>query len=168
MTIVRIVALMAATAALAGAVPTLPQKFENRRAGISLRYPRGWSATARPLTQLVSPAQAAAIASFDLRQRHPDTNCTPRRAFSKVGSRGAFIFVIEYSVERKSDFPSRPRRFRLPSKPHNFECFPGTYMLRFSDRGRYFQVHVRLGSHASSRTRSDVLAVLDSIVVRPG
>jgi hypothetical protein len=40
-------------------------------------------------------------------------------------------------------------------------------MLRFHDRGRYFQVHVRLGPHALPRTRAAVLAVLDSLVVKP-
>ena len=145
----------------------LPQKFENPRVGISLRYPAGWFATRRPLTQLVSPAQAAAVASFSLRQRHVDTNCTPRRALARVGSRGAFIFLLEYSVERKSDFPPRPRHFVLPRKPRDFECLPRTYALLFRDRGRYFQAHVALGTRASQQTRAAVVAVLDSLVVKP-
>src|SRR5215472_17963832 len=117
-----IAALVLAVPAMTAA-PELPQKFDNRAAGISLRYPRGWSATARPLTQLVSPTQVAAVASFPLWQRHPDTNCTPRHALTKVGSRGAFIFMMEYKVARARDFPPRPRRFVLPRKRVGAECF---------------------------------------------
>jgi hypothetical protein len=35
-------------------------------------------------------------------------------------------------------------------------------MIRFSDRGWAFQIHVYLGSRASAATRATVLRVLDS------
>lgn len=165
---VKVLALAAAVLTVSGsAALELPKSFENRREGISLRYPRGWSATAKPLTQVDSPVQIAAVASFSLAQRGRDTNCFPRRAFAKVQPRGAFIFVIEYrAVARTRDFPRRPRRFALPRRPENYECFPGTYMLRFRDQHRYCQIHVALGRNATRVTRRFVLAVLDSLVVR--
>jgi hypothetical protein len=108
----------------------------------------------------------AAVASFALRQRHPDTNCTPRRALAKVGSRGAFIFMMEYKVARARDFPPRPRRFVLPRKRVGAECFPGTYVLLFQERHRYFQVHIAIGLNAPRETRKLVVAVLDTLVIR--
>jgi len=51
----------------------------------------------------------------------------------------------------------------------NYECSGthATYMFRFLDQGRYFQVHVALGEQASADVRDGLVASHSSLVVDP-
>ena len=83
---------------------------------------------------------------------------------------GAFVFAWEYARPsplgpiRARDFPPRPTHFRLTGFAR-YECLGPSYMLRFRQSGRFFQVHVAFGRRASTAMRAIVLRILDSIEV---
>ena len=139
--------------------------------GVSVRIPPGWHATAAPLTPVTWPVQFIAVASYPL--PHGDggaDGCEPKAAVDRLPAGGVLLFGWEYvgtpeGPNRRSEFPPRPRRFRLLHLGR-YECLPGSYMLRFRAAGRYFQVHVLLGRRANARGQTLALRVLDSLVIR--
>jgi len=85
---------------------------------------------------------------------------------------GAFIYGWEYGDlrgrigARARDFPKRPEHFRL-SGFARYECLGRSYMLRFRESGRFFQIHIAFGTRASTATRTAALRILDSFRARP-
>ena len=134
-------------------------------------YPPGWHATAAPLTAVTSPQQILAVASYPLpRDNAGADGCEPRQALDRMPPGGAFVYGWEYgqlSVNlgiRPRDFPPRPAHFTLTNLAQ-YECMGRSYMLRFSDGGWAFQIHVALGRRATAATRAAVLRTLDSFTV---
>jgi hypothetical protein len=113
-----------------------------------------------------------AVASYPFPRDPRPNGCRPQGTLAAVQPAGAVIFLIEYerfapSRFRPGDFPPRPRPFRL-SGFARYECFGPSFMLRFRQEGRFFQIHVALGRRATAATRATVLRVLDSLrVERP-
>jgi hypothetical protein len=167
---VRGIVLVLGVLVLTAASP--PKQVIFRAAGISVAYPHGWYATARPLTAVDYPPQRLAIASYPLRQNRPDNDCAPATALAEMPASGALIFVIEYAQPspfgpvRMRDFPSRPKRFRLGGFAR-YECFGPSYMLLFREAGRFFQLHAVFGPRAGSVLRATVLRILDSLTAKP-
>jgi hypothetical protein len=152
-----------------------PARLMDPDLGISVRYPANWHATTSPLTEVMWPPQRLAVASFPIRQPHPDPNCWPQTAHEAMPPDGAFLFVLEYTTggpasaglgEGLPEFPPRPDHFQLTDF-ENFECYRHSYMIRFRDGGRRFQAHVTLGEEATAETRAQALTVLDSLRVDP-
>lgn len=145
--------------------------LRDEQAGISVRYPSGWDATSRPLTEVVSPLHRLAVASFGLAQPEPDPDCSPTTALRSLPQDGAFIVVFEShgSVDDSSwgkDVPSRPAQFTIDSASFaNYECFGPSYRIMFVEQGRIFQAHVSFGADATPETRARALGVLDSLEV---
>jgi hypothetical protein len=133
---------------------------------VTVRYPSTWHATSRPLTAVTSPAELFAVASFPF-PSHPASNgCEPTGVLARLGSRGAFIAVIEYAgAVRRSDFPQRPAHFTL-DRIGNYECFGRGYRILFRAAGRFFQAQVDFGRRATPATRAAALRVLDSFRAR--
>lgn len=128
--------------------------------------PDGWHAASRPLTGVVEPAQRLALATFPLTQRRPDPGCAPVTAHRRLRQDEAFIFLFEYRGPGSPDaFGPRPRHFRLAGQSR-YECLGRSFMIRFAERGRRFQVHVSLGPQTSRWQRRQVLEVLDSLKVK--
>ncbi|HLX32062.1 MAG TPA: hypothetical protein VKR79_04760 [Gaiellaceae bacterium] len=135
--------------------------------GVSVRIPPGWHATSARLTPVTWPVQFIAVASYPLPSGDGGADgCEPKAAVDRLPPDGAFIFGWEYVGAPPSGvFPPRPRRFRLVNLG-NYECLQHSYLLRFREAGRYFQVHVLLGRRAGETTRALALRVLDSLAVR--
>jgi hypothetical protein len=140
--------------------------------GVTARYPPGWFATSKPLTPVTYPRQAIAIASYRLPSGPSGADgCEPKEALARLPSGGAFVFGWEYAAgspfgpPRSADFPPRPTHFVL-ARPARSECLGPSYVLRFRQAGRYFQIHVALGPRATAAIRRKVLDILDSIAVR--
>jgi hypothetical protein len=74
---------------------------------------------------------------------------------------GALIFVIEHRGIRSVLFAPRPKRFRLTGFSR-YECFGPSYLLRFHEAGRSFEIDIAFGPRAGRATRATVLRVLDS------
>jgi hypothetical protein len=157
------VASLAAACSSSG--PRLARVF--RADGVSVRYPAGWDATGRPLTHVTSPVQVLAVASYRLpRTNRGSDGCAPKEALDRIPPDGAFIYGWEYgSAGEAGNLPPRPKHFALTDFA-GFECLGPSYVFRFRDAGRFFQIHVALGRRAGSGTRATVLRILDSFSAR--
>jgi hypothetical protein len=141
------------------------------RDGVTVRYPHKWFATAHHLTPVSSPRQAIAVASYRLPGSSAGADgCQPKEALDRLPPRGVFIFGWEYGrlstyrplrVREMRTFTPRPTRFKLVGFTRS-ECLGPSYMLRFRDGGRAFQVHVAFGKRADAASRAIVLRILDS------
>jgi len=93
--------------------------------------------------------------------------CQPKEALDRLPSTGAFIFGWEYGQVspvtgiRASDFPHRPKQFKLTGFAR-YECLGPSYMLRFRDAGRAFQIHIAFGRRANAATRAIIIRILDT------
>lgn len=158
--------LLTAAVAVAWTAPGGWRTFHDR--GVALRYPPTWHAATVPLTHVTDPVQVVAIASYALpRDNSGDDGCEPKEALDHLPATGAFLFGWEYPADsgfgppKASDFPPRPAHFRLAHFAR-FECLGPSYVLRFRDHGRYFQIHVALGRRAGPAMRRLVVHVLDT------
>jgi hypothetical protein len=165
---VVLTAALALALALAGCGSSGWRTWHGR--GVSVRIPPGWHATSTHLSPVTWPVQFLAVASYPLpRSAAGSDGCEPA-GVGRLPADGAFIYGWEYVGDaegppRKTDFPRRPRRFRL-GRLGRYECLDHSYLLRFREAGRFFQVHVLLGRHATPRTRALVLRVLDGLRVK--
>jgi hypothetical protein len=139
---------------------------------ITVRLPPGWHATARSLTPVDYPKQALALGSYALpHDSRGADGCRPTAALDRLPATGAFVFAWEYARPslfgpiRSRDFPRRPTHFKL-MRFAQYECLGPSYMIRFREAGRFFQVHVAFGRRASAATRTTALHVLDGLEVR--
>jgi hypothetical protein len=137
---------------------------------MSVRYPPGWFATRHALTPVTSPPQVLAVASYPLpRNNRGADGCEPKEALDRMPATGALIFGWEYgSITGRAlrQFPPRPKRLTL-TRFARYECLGPSYMLRFRQAGRFFQIHVAFGKRASPATRAIALRILDGLQVRP-
>jgi hypothetical protein len=175
------VALLLAVAALGacggggggGAATTLPAADRvGTGAGISLSKPRGWKLLTHHITAVSRPVERLLLTSYRAR---PGGNCAPDRAERELPADGALVYLFEYSPRRgaaltrvtRRAFPPRPAHFALDRRAlGNYECWRvPSYLIRFRDAGRAFQVHVALGKRAGPARRAQVLAALDGLRV---
>jgi hypothetical protein len=133
--------------------------------GVSISYPPGWHATARPLTNVTSPVQVLAVASFRFPKSPRPNGCEPAATLAAMQPRGALIYVIEYGSGSAKDFPPRPARLKL-TRFGRAECFGPSYAILFRQAGRYFQVQVAFGRTATRATRTTALRIVDTFVAR--
>jgi len=158
---VRLPVLALAVLALTGASPANWLSF--RAEEVSVHYPPGWHTTARPLTPVSYPPQVLAVASFPFPREDQTigSSCGPAGTLAKLATSGALIYVIENTGIRPVLFPARPKRFRLTGFAR-YECLGPSYLLRFHEAGRSFQIDIAFGPRAGPATRATVLRILDS------
>ena len=132
--------------------------------GVFFIIPQGWRSLEDP-SGPAEPETILAVASYPI-ERGGD--CAPVRALAALPSEGALAWVLEYRSPRGDAFPLRPDRFSLdPTSLAHYECSGShaTYVLRFRDRGRYFQVHAAFGEETGEEIQDEMLASLSSLVV---
>lgn len=136
--------------------------------GVTVRYPPAWYATKRPLTNVTSPSQPLAIASYRFPARTRPNGCRPDGTLEEMPPAGALVVAIDLGtwVSRPAAFSPKPKRPRLVDFA-NYECMGPSYQLRFRDSGRFFLVHVALGPRAGRDVRATVLHILASFEARP-
>lgn len=144
--VVRVLALLAAVAALAVPAAAGNRQYERPAVGLSVLVPDGWTVVERPLTPCSNPVQRLALRG-----------------------RGALVQLQErLGVTDLNAYPPRSRRFRLPGKARWIACCSPEerkgWMFPFRDAGRGFYAYVYLGG---GETRREALAILDSLRVRP-
>ena len=143
-------------------------------AGISVSQPEGWHRIAPPLTSVTFPVDRLLLTSYPAAG---GGNCGPDRAARELPSGGALVYLMEYrspvgdpwrGVHRR-DFPPRPEHFTLRRRAlANYECWRvPSYLIRFRDADRPFQLHVALGPRATPARKAQVLRVLDSLRFEP-
>ncbi len=135
----------------------------DRDDGISLLVPDGWSYVQDP-SGPTEPRTVLAISNVLIPL---GGECAPSAALDALPPQGVLAWVILYGDTQGNAFPPRPAGFSLdPSTLAPYECSGvPSFMFRFSDQGRDFQVHVVLGPKASDADRDMLLASLSSMVV---
>jgi hypothetical protein len=134
------------------------------KGGVFILTPPDWSYLADP-SGPSEPKMLFAIASYPIDR---GGECAPTRALEALPPDGALAWVLEYQAARGDDFSPRPDRFSLdPSTLATYECSGThpTYLFRFRDQDRNFQVQVAFGESAADEVRDLMLASLSSLVV---
>ncbi|MDP9342225.1 MAG: hypothetical protein M3Q23_09020 [Actinomycetota bacterium] len=152
-----------------GVTPTPPTPLQtgthelDQDDGISIVVPSGWSFLEDP-SGPDEPKTVLAVSNVAIPQ---GGDCAPTAAQDALPQDGVLAWVIEYHDPQGNDFRPRPDRFSLdPGTLAPYECSDvPSYMFRFSDPGRDFQVHVVLGPGVSNADRDQLLASLSSMQV---
>jgi len=131
--------------------------------GLSITIPAAWTFHQDPS----GPAEPRTIFAVGSWPFSTGGECAPTTAHSELRSDGTFFWLIEYRDPQGNDFPQRPEFFRLDEETlATYECSGvPSYLVRFQDAGRSFQVHVAFGPEASESLRPEVLRALDSLEV---
>lgn len=128
------------------------------QAGISFRYPRGWSVAGFSKSNF--PPRLV-VSSYDLPPNAVEGDCGGWKAVERLPRQGAYVILIDYG---SGNFPRRPSRLILSDgKRANYECFGESTMFRFSVGRVSVQAHVGLGSEATPSTLNQALTVLTSL-----
>jgi hypothetical protein len=134
---------------------------------VTVFTPDTWTWREDPVPTLGEPRILFAAGTWNF---PPGGDCGPQPALEELPPDGALLWLLEYRVPSNSaDFPVRPVRLSLSGEPEVYECATTrpTYLLRFQDGFRYFQIHVAVGEAASEQTRRDVVDVLNSLSAGP-
>lgn len=131
--------------------------------GLSIRIPAAWTFHQDP-SGPAEPRTVFAVGSWPF---PTGGECAPTAAQAEVPPDGAFFWLIEYRDPQGNDFPERGERFVLDEATlANYECsVVPSYLIRFQDADRFFQLHVAFGPEASPSPRSEVLRALQSLEV---
>jgi len=165
-------------------MPADARTYVDRRNGLRVRLPAGWHRASERATDRITlmAENLLAVATFSIRPR-PEDACSndagePR---VKVGPTDALI-VLEENVRARADLARNRPRFRLlqqvalpgPSRRARTGVFPawncrnkvgisGLWETSYADGGRVFSVSAIIGREATERTRSETLAILNSL-----
>jgi hypothetical protein len=137
----------------------LEPPWRDRRIGLRLQPPSGWRVKA-------AHGQVALGSEDDFPVPDGQACIFPSGA-RRLAPGGAFAFLFEYEGLNRTQrmrFPAFPR-FALRARDRRaYECFGESWLFRWRDRGRAFQVHAYLGERASEQRRRELLAALRSVV----
>jgi hypothetical protein len=159
-------ALAAATALAAQSHPATRRASAGEQVRVDV--PTGWHRLHGWLSDVTYPIPRVAVASFPVRlSRHtcecgnPNVRHFPRN--------GAFLFVWEWSHVTRRQLarnPTRPPAEIPPAgQPQRHECEGPTSNVSFARGGRVFQADLYTGPDASTTTRAELIAVLNSLRV---
>jgi hypothetical protein len=163
-----------AEAASTPPAPPVPSGWTAHRddgAGLSVRFPSAWHRAPRSLTpDLGQPHELLSLGTFPL--RHAKSRCghLPAGALRRMGPRDVFVTVQE-SGGRTRGFRPRARPLRLGRETSDVSACLGRpvpfaeHRIAFRDGGRAFHVLAAVGRQAPPASRSDLLAVLDSLQI---
>jgi hypothetical protein len=168
--------------------PRLPadaRPYDDRRDRLRVRLPADWHRASDRATDRVSLLADVllAVGTFPIRPR-PGAACSgaPDEPRVDVGPTDALV-VVEEDVRARADLARKRPRFRLlkqvapPGKPRRARTavFPawhcrnevgisGLREMSFPHGGRVFSVTAVIGKAATGKTRSETLAVLNSLM----
>jgi hypothetical protein len=134
---------------------------------VRITTPATWTWHEDPVPALGEPRILFTTGTWEF---PPGGECGPDAALDDLPADGALVWLLEYEIPSNlDDFPLRPDRLSLSGEPQVYECATAqpTYLFRFRDGFRYFQLHVALGDSASEHTRRDVVDVLNSLSAGP-
>ncbi|MGH2681608.1 MAG: hypothetical protein ACRDIX_00050 [Actinomycetota bacterium] len=131
--------------------------------GLSIRIPAAWTFHQDP-SGPAEPRTVFAVGSWPF---PTGGECAPQVAQEELPNDGTLFWLIEYRDRQGVEFPDRPEFFELdPATLANYECsVVPSYLIRFRDAGRAFQVHVAFGPEASESLGPEVLRALESLEV---
>lgn len=135
----------------------------DRDDGLSIRIPATWAFHQDPS----GPAEPRTIFAVGSWAFPTGGECAPMAAQEQLPQDGTFFWLIEYADSQGVDFPDRPEFFELdPATLGHYECsLVPSYLIRFQEHGRFFQVHVAFGPEASESLGPEVMRALESLEV---
>jgi hypothetical protein len=138
--------------------------------GFTATYPSDWTPASEILTPaLTDPREIFALGTYPLRPGGPSCAQYPVNAIEDLGPTDALIWLAERQ-QMSGNAPARPSDFRTwsaqvddspgcLSAPKNFVHHYGG----FTDAGREFDLYVAYGESVSSKTVSELWAILNSM-----
>jgi len=130
---------------------------------VTVSTPATWTWREDPVPALGEPRILFAAGTWDF---PVGGDCGPEPALRDLSEEGALVWLLDYRfAANPEDFPPHPSLLSLSGRPEVFECATGhpSYVVRFRDGFRYFQLHVALGDEASEATRRDAIDVLNTV-----
>lgn len=140
-----------------------------RSGGVSAELPAGWHLLRKPITGVIYPVQALAVASYPVELGKRPPGCHPGRLLDQKPPGGVLVEVIEWTEHdgqpNLGDFPPRERPFRLPQRAYaSHECTGLGYNVSFRAHGRRFQAFVMLDrERVDPRVRRETIELLSSM-----
>lgn len=143
--------------------PTGYVRHADRDDGLSIQIPATWTFHEDP-SGPAEPRTVIAVGSWPF---PTGGDCAPTAAHGELPPGGTFFWLIEYRDPQGNEFPQRPDSFRLDGETlATYECSTvPSYLIRFHDAGRSFQVHISFGPEASDSAEQEVLRALGSLDV---
>jgi hypothetical protein len=132
--------------------------------GLAITIPHAWTFHQDP-TEPIEPKNVFGVGSWAF---PGGGDCAPTAAQDHLPKDGVLFWLIEFTGDQPaSDFPPRPERFELDRQTLGvYECSTvPSYVIRFREAVRFFQVHVAFGPDASDSLEPEVLGALDSLEV---
>jgi hypothetical protein len=132
--------------------------------GLAITIPDAWTFHQDP-TRPIEPKNVFGVGSWAF---PGGGECAPTAAQDDLPRDGVLFWLMEYAGDQPaSDFPPRPQRFELDRQTLGvYECSSvPSYMIRFQEDGRSFQVHVAFGAESSESLEPEVLRALDGLEV---
>jgi hypothetical protein len=134
--------------------------------GLAISIPDSWTFRENPSGPDLPPTQFA-VGSWTF---PTGGECAPIEAQHVMPPDGALIWLLEPGLGGDLDpeaFPPRPDDFALDeSTLGTYECSAvASYMLRFTEAGRYFQAHIAFGADAPEQIRDEAITALDRMEV---
>jgi hypothetical protein len=144
--------------------------YRDKERRLEVSYPNDWYRSEEPLTPyLGDPKEILSLGTYPLRPGGDRCAHHPVNALQDLGRDDAFVSVLERAPPYPAiGYPPRPSRFELPTdtRTHRFCVLSDGRLdewLPFSDDGRAFYLLVALGQDASEETKTDLLAILNSL-----
>jgi hypothetical protein len=144
--------------------PTGLQTHTDADDGLSITFPAAWTFHQDP-SGPDDPRTLFGVGTWTFTR---GGECAPTAAQEALPPDGGFMWLIEYRIAPDpGDLPARPEHFDLdPGTLGQYECSTvPSYMIRFQDAGRSFQVHVALGPEAPDSVGPEFMRALGSLEV---
>jgi hypothetical protein len=145
------------------ATPTPYVRHADLDDGLSIQIPATWTFHEDPS----GPAEPRTVIAVGSWAYPTGGECAPTAAQDELPPDDTFFWLIEYRDPQGNEFPRRPDRFTLNRDTlAAYECSTvPSYLIRFQDAGRFFQVHAAFGPGALASLEQDVLRALQSLQV---
>jgi hypothetical protein len=147
------------------APPGETTRLADRDDGVAVTIPAAWTFHEDPS----GPDDPKTLFAFGSWPFAEGGDCAPTAAQAGLPADGALAWVMEYldPAGRPTDAGPRPGSFLLDDETYAaYECsLVPSYLIRFEDSGRVFQVHVAFGPEASDATRRRAQDAIDSLEV---
>lgn len=138
----------------------------------TVRLPAGWELIRQRTNQVAYPVQLLTATSYPVPEPvRRGRGCGPGPVLADKPPGGALVQIVEWTERPvqpdRSNFPPRPRPFRLPADAYaNYECSGPSYNIPFRDGDRRFQAYVWLDpDRGDPGTRRQARALLDSLTL---
>jgi hypothetical protein len=152
------------TAVPGGSTPSSPERHVDLDDGLAITVPDSWTFREDPAGP-IEPKNVFAVGSWAFPR---GGDCAPTGAQDDLPPDGALFWLTEYYGDQPpADFPARPETFELDRGTLGvYECSTvPSYMIRFREGRRFFQLHVAFGPEASESLELEVLRALQSFEV---